>query len=185
VTDEIHYLVKNEKQITSEDLQSKTDLMAYMQFSSANRNLNQDYEMKDVHKGVKINVPINEENPIIDLIPYKYLRLFVIPVNSIETDESFVDVKKDYKVLTTAEMIGTDKAYFSSSLIKNTVQIGESINLDSEIHGSIESMSTSQLFDFENGILLSMKGSYTQKQSRPNMATQLKQVTKIVFIKSK
>jgi hypothetical protein len=172
-----HYLVRNSNDLNTQGTNQLTTLMSYIEFSPYDGNTS-DELIECQQESTLISATLNESDPVIDLIPYDFLRLFALPSESIEQDLDYTSLQKNYKTLITAEVVGLQKIYFNSSLSNRATDEEANITYNSRT----EYMKTSELFDYKQGMLISLKGSSTKKLANPSMAQEIKQFTKIKFL---
>ena len=173
-----HFVVANKTEVNVLGVNKEIYLNSLVQFNTHDGNTN-DILTECYQESKSVIAILNEYDPVIDLIPYDFLRLFVIPGQEIEKDLPFSHHKHDYKVLITADIIGKEKIYFSSSLLKKCTR-GSSGTL--MVCPSSEVMNTSGLFDFKRGMMLSLEGTSTKKESHLSTAKELKRHTEILYI---
>lgn len=171
VSNKAHYLISNDDDLKIKGSHQQKELHSFMHFNIQNGTTTT--ELVDCQQKSNLtSVIINQEDPIIDLIPYDFLRLFVLPTPQMEQGVSYTNHQKDYHSLTTPEVIGTSKMHFNSLLINQEFN-------KPNIIPQKEYMNTTGLFDHEQGMMLSLKGTLTKKQTNHLVAQEIKQHTKI------
>ncbi len=179
LTHKAHYLIKESE--INEKPANQIELVSYSQFSLKDGNTIKGEGLNQVAKRVMVKPSI--QDVYIDLMPYAYLRLFVLPQNKVKKGASFVTVNKDYNTLITTNNIYKDKIMFSSVLAKRRNPTHNSTQIASYFDYPTETINTTMLFDFEaRNTLLSIKGTHTKKQSQPNVAKELREGAKLVFV---
>tara|TARA_B100000809_G_scaffold220052_1_gene227571 strand:- start:39 stop:968 length:930 start_codon:yes stop_codon:yes gene_type:complete len=173
-----HFVVANKTGVNVLGMNKEIHLNSLVQFNTYDGNT-ADILAECYQKSKSVTANLNEYDPIIDLIPYDFLRLFVIPDQRIEQDLSFSQHKHDYKVLITADVIGKEKIHFSSSLLKKGTRDNSGTLMG---YPSSEVMNTSELFDLKQGMMLSLEGTSTKKESHLSTVKELKRHTKILYI---
>lgn len=172
-----HFLIKNDTVIQPANVFSEVDLLSNLQFSASDGKLINDQFLKTDLNLTQVKTRIKEQDPVIDVIPYDYFRSFLMPSNSISKNESIVEKQDGYNVLITADVIGQEKVLFSSSLFYEDIEAekNNSYNLQ-----PIRLLESTEVFDLEQGILLSIKGTSVSKQS--TLSKEIKQQIKLTYI---